>query len=159
MPRGIIRYQGAMAFEAEAESGHRLIMDSAPESGGTNRGFRPTELTALSLAGCTAMDVVSILTKMRCRIDRFEVSVEADRREPHPRVFDRIRLVFDLDGSCDARQFARAVALSAERYCSVSAMLEKTAVITRVLRLNGEEVEAVPLAETSSATPQGSGPT
>ena len=141
MPRGIIRYQGKMAFEAEAESGHRLMMDSAPETGGSNEGFRPTELTALSLAGCTAMDVVSILEKMRCRIDRFEISVEADRREEHPRVFNRIELVFDLDGTCDARQFARAVSLSAERYCTVSAMLEKSAPITRVLRLNGEIVE------------------
>jgi putative redox protein len=148
MPKGRIRYQDGMAFVAESESGHRLMMDSAAETGGSNRGFRPTELTALSLAGCTAMDVVSILQKMRCRIDRFEVSVDARRREEHPRVFEEIDLVFELDGDCRPDQFRRAVDLSAERYCSVSAMLEKTAAIRRVLTLNGQ-----PVADAAPATP------
>jgi putative redox protein len=138
MPRAHIRYLDGMAFEGDAESGHRLTLDSAPDTGGTNRGFRPTELTAMSLAGCTAMDVVSILQKMRTTITRFEVSVDAHRRDEHPRVFDEIELVFDLDGDCRPEQFQRAVDLSAERYCSVSAMLEKTAVVRRVLRLNGQ---------------------
>jgi putative redox protein len=141
MPKGSIRYLDGMAFEAEAESGHRLVMDSAPETGGKNRGFRPTELTALSLAGCTAMDVVSILQKMRCHIARFEISVDARRREEHPRVFEEIDLVFDLDGDASPDQFKRAVSLSADRYCSVSAMLEKTATIRRVLKLYGTVLE------------------
>jgi putative redox protein len=146
VPKGSVHYLGAMAFEAESESGHRVTMDSAPETGGANRGFRPTELTALSLAGCTAMDVISILQKMRCTVRRFDVHVNADRREQHPRVFTDITLVFELDGDCRPDQFQRAVMLSAERYCSVSAMLEKTATIRRILKLNGETLEAVPEA-------------
>jgi putative redox protein len=144
MPEATIRYLDGMAFEAVAGSGHRLVMDSAEDVGGTNRGFRPTELTAVSLAGCTSMDIVSILRKMRCTINRFEIRVEAHRRDEHPRVFDDIELVFELDGDCKPEQFQRAVMLSAERYCSVSAMLEKTATIRRRLILNGTALDTAP---------------
>ena len=140
MPKATITYLDGMAFEAVGESGHRLVMDSAPDVGGANRGFRPTELTAVSLAGCTAMDVISILRKMRCTVERFRVRVDAERRDAHLRVFEEITLVFELDGDCRPEQFERAVMLSAERYCSVSAMLEKTAAIHRTLILNGAPV-------------------
>lgn len=144
MPRATVRYVGGMAFDAEAESGHTVRMDAAPEVGGQNTGFRPTELTAISLAGCTAIDVVSILQKMRVTIRRFDVSVETQRRETHPRVFTHIVLTYTLDADqCTPDQFRRAVNLSADRYCSVSAMLSSTATIDRRLVLNGAELEPV----------------
>jgi putative redox protein len=141
MPSGSVHYLGGMAFQGEAASGHRVMLDAASEVGGHNQGFRPTELTAVSLAGCTAMDVVSILQKMRVTIEDFRVEVDAQNRPQHPRVFTHIRLDFRLRSpDCTAEQVKRAVALSAERYCSVSAMLEKTANIERHVFLNGEEV-------------------
>jgi len=141
MPSASVRLVGGMAMKAVAESGYELMMDGAPDMGGEGKGFRPTELTAISLAGCTGLDVLSILRKMRVSVGDFRIDVKAERREEHPRVFTQIDLVFALD-SPDAKpeQFARAVSLSAERYCSVSAMLEKTAAIRRVLILNGEEL-------------------
>lgn len=148
MPKATIRYAGGMAFDAEAESGHTVRMDAAPEVGGQNTGFRPTELTAISLAGCTAIDVVSILQKMRVAIRRFDVAVETARRETHPRVFTHIVLTYTLDADqCTPEQFRRAVSLSADRYCSVSAMLACTATIDRRLILNGTELEPVPTAQ------------
>ncbi len=131
-----------MALRAVAESGFQVVMDAGPDVGGKGQGLRPTELTAISLAGCTGIDVLSILKKMRVTITRFDIDVTADRREEHPRVFSHINLVYTLDSpDVKPEQFARAVSLSAERYCSVSAMLEKTAAIRRVLILNGTELE------------------
>lgn len=142
MPSAHITYVGGMAFDAESESGHHLKMDAAPEAGGENGGFRPTELTAISVAGCTGVDVISILKKMRADIHRFAVSVEADRQEEHPRVFRQIRLKFELDADgVDADQYRRAVHLSADKYCSVSAMLENTATISRELWFNGDKLD------------------
>ena len=143
MPSASIRLIEGMAMKATSESGHELVMDAGPDVGGREQGFRPTELTAISLAGCTGIDVLSILQKMRVTVDDFGIEVKADRRDEHPRVFNQIDLVFSLQ-SPDAKpeQFSRAVMLSAERYCSVSAMLEKTAAIRRVLILNGTELPA-----------------
>lgn len=143
MPSASITLTDGMAMKAVSESGYELMMDSGPDVGGEGKGFRPTELTAISLAGCTGIDVLSILKKMRVTVARFAIDVKADRREEHPRVFNHIDLVFALDSpDVKPEQFSRAVMLSAERYCSVSAMLEKTAAIRRVLILNGEEMES-----------------
>lgn len=142
MPHAEVHYLDGMAFEARADSGHSVRLDAAPDFGGDNSGFRPTELTAISLAGCTGIDVISILKKMRVEIKRFDISVDASRREQHPKVFERIRLTYTLEADhCQPKQFQRAVELSQTTYCTVSAMLEKTAVIERILYLNGEKLE------------------
>ena len=106
-------------------------MDGAPEHGGRNRGVRPMEMLLLGLGGCTAFDVVSILKKSRQAIVGCEVEIDSDRAEEIPRVFTRIHAHFIITGnSLDPAKVEKAVNLFAEKYCSASAMLNKTAKIT-----------------------------
>lgn len=122
------RLDGAMGFRAETPSGHEVLMDASPEVGGENRGVRPLELLLVGLAGCTGMDVISILRKMRQDVTGYEVSVSGERADEHPRVYTRIVVEHILRGrGLVEANVARAVELSATRYCSASAMLEKAA--------------------------------
>jgi putative redox protein len=106
-------------------------MDSAPDAGGRNLGVRPLEMLLLGLGGCTAFDVVSILHKSRQQLVDCEVELEAERAEEIPKVFTKIHAHFIVSGKdLDASKVAKAVALSADKYCSASRMLEKTATIT-----------------------------
>ena len=115
-----------MVFRGTAGSGHELLMDSAPASGGENRGFRPMELLAIGLAGCTGMDVISILRKMRQEVTNYEVKVSGDRRDEHPRIFTGITVTHVVTGrSLNPQNVARAVELSATRYCPASATISK----------------------------------
>lgn len=141
MTTATIRYDGGMQFTGAGGSGHDVVMDAAPEVGGTNAGTRPMELTLVSLGGCTGMDVVSILKKMRVDIGAFDIAVEADRASRHPKVYTAIRMRYRLE-SADAtpEQLLRAVRLSQEKYCSVSAMLRETARIVSEVYLNGNLV-------------------
>jgi putative redox protein len=115
----------------EADSGHGVVIDGAPEIGGRNLGVRPMEMVLIGLGGCTAMDVLSILKKQRQQVTDFTIELEAQRREEPPKVFTEIHLRYIIKGR-DLKDIhvKRAVELSAEKYCSVSAMLEKTAKIT-----------------------------
>jgi putative redox protein len=115
----------------EADSGHGVVIDGAPEIGGHNLGVRPMEMVLIGLGGCTAMDVLSILKKQRQQVTGFTIELEAQRREEPPKVFTEIHLRYIIKGH-DLKDIhvKRAVELSAEKYCSVSAMLEKTAKIT-----------------------------
>lgn len=138
-----VRWQGGMALFAEAGSGHQVMMDASPDVGGANRGFRPTELTLISLMGCTGIDVLSILQKMRVTVDAFDMEAEADRREQHPKIFEHVVVSYRLQSpDCTPAQLERAVTLSAERYCTVSAMLEPPVEILRAVYLNGQPVSA-----------------
>ena len=120
-----------MSFVGESGSGHSVVMDGAPEAGGRNLGIRPMEMLLLGLGGCTAFDVVSILHKSRQQISDCEVEIEAERADTIPRVFTHIRLHFIVSGrGLDKTKVSKAVALSADKYCSASRMLEKTATIT-----------------------------
>jgi len=120
-----------MSFVGESGSGHSVVMDGAPEAGGRNLGIRPMEMLLLGLGGCTAFDVVSILHKSRQQISDCEVEIEAERAPEIPRVFTRIHLHFIVSGrELDKVKVSRAVALSADKYCSASRMLEKVATIT-----------------------------
>ena len=120
-----------MSFVGESGSGHSVVMDGAPEAGGRNLGIRPMEMLLLGLGGCTAFDVVSILHKSRQQISDCEVEIEAKRAPEIPRVFTRIHLHFIVSGrELDKVKVSRAVALSADKYCSASRMLEKVATIT-----------------------------
>lgn len=118
-------------FLGESGSGHTVIMDGPPESGGENLGVRPMEMLLLGMGGCTAFDVVHILRKGRHDVRGCELLLEADRAESDPKVFTRIaiRYVVTGKGLTDAA-VKRAVDLSAEKYCSASIMLGKTAEIT-----------------------------
>jgi putative redox protein len=120
-----------MSFVGESASGHSVVMDGAPEAGGRNLGIRPMEMLLLGLGGCTAFDVVSILHKSRQQISDCEVEIEAERADTIPRVFTHIRLHFIVSGrGLDKTKVSKAVSLSADKYCSASRMLEKTATIT-----------------------------
>jgi len=123
-------------FVGESGSGHSVVMDGAPESGGRNAGIRPMEMLLIGLAGCTAFDVVLILERGREQISGCVVEVEATRAETDPKVFTHIKLIYRLTGTDLSRAKAeRAVALSAEKYCSASIMLGATAEISHEIEL------------------------
>ncbi len=126
-----IKWLDHMSFVGESGSGHSVVMDGAPESGGRNLGIRPMEMLLLGLGGCTAFDVVSILKKSRQPIVDCEVELEAERAQEVPKVFTRIHAHFVVSGKgLDSNKVKKAVELSADKYCSASRMLEKTATIT-----------------------------
>jgi len=113
---------------AEADSGHGVVIDGAPAIGGRNLGVRPMEMVLMGLGGCTAMDVLSILKKQRQQVTDCVIEVDAKRREEEPQIFIQIHLHYIITGhDLKENHVKRAVELSAEKYCSVSAMLSKTA--------------------------------
>lgn len=126
-----IKWVEGMAFLGESGSGHAVVMDGPPEAGGRNLGVRPMEMLLLGMGGCTTFDVVHILKKGRQDVRDCEVFLEADRAETDPKVFTRIHVHFVVKGrGLKPEAVQRAIELSAERYCSASIMLGKTAEIT-----------------------------
>ncbi len=119
-----------MRFDGTSNSGFTLPLDAKAEEGGACEGFRPMELIAIGLAGCTAMDVISILTKKRQQVSAFNVTVAAKRATEHPKVFTDIEIVYQITGnSVDPAAAERAIQLSEERYCPAQAMLSKAVAI------------------------------
>jgi len=124
-----------MAFEAEV-NGHKIIIDAAQAVGGENRGPRPKPLMLVALAGCTGMDVVSILKKMRVEVESFNVVVEGDLTEEHPKQFSAMRVIYEFKGTdLPMDKLEKAINLSEERYCGVSAMYKKAIGITTEIRI------------------------
>lgn len=120
-----------VSFVGQSESGHSVVMDGAPETGGKNLGVRPMEMLLLGLGGCSAFDVVLILRKSRQHVTDCVADIEAERADTDPKVFTKIHVHFTVTGTAlDARRVEQAVRLSAEKYCSASIMLGKTAVVT-----------------------------
>ncbi len=131
-----IKWVENACLTATADSGHAIVLDGAPEIGGNNLGARPMELVLMGLGGCTAMDVISILKKSRQEITDCEILLEAQRADSEPKVFTRIHLQFIVTGNALSEvHVKRAIDLSAEKYCSVSHMLNKTADITHEYRI------------------------
>lgn len=119
-----VNWKEGLSFEGTADSGFSINLDAEAQVGGTDNGFRPLELMAVSLAGCTAMDVVSILQKKRQDVTDFEVRVDVERAEEHPRVFTRADIHYLVSGhGVDEGAVLRAIELSAERYCPAQSML------------------------------------
>lgn len=115
-----------MSFDGTSDSGFTVPLGTTPEVGGDDDGLRPLELLAIGLAGCTAMDVISILSKKRQDVTSFEVKVHADRQKEHPKVFTRLVIEYILAGKDISREAVeRAVELSAEKYCPAQAMFSK----------------------------------
>ena len=126
-----IERAGPMAFSATSGSGHTVLMDAAPAVGGEDRGPRPMEMLLMGLGGCTSIDVVMILQKARQSIDDVKVEITARRAEKNPKVFTDIHVHFIVYGQAlSAERVARAIELSAEKYCSASIMLGAMATIT-----------------------------
>lgn len=126
-----IKWNDIVSFLGETENGHTVLMDGAPEVGGRNLGLRPMEMVLMGAGGCTASDVVMILKKSRQDIIDCMVEIEAERATEDPKVFTHIHYHFILTGkNLKPQQVERAINLSAEKYCSASIMLGKTAEIT-----------------------------
>lgn len=120
-----------VSFAGQSESGHTVVMDGPPDSGGKNLGVRPMEMLLLGLGGCSAFDVVHILRKARQHVTDCVADLDAERADGDPKVFTKIHVHFTVTGkSLDPKRVEQAVTLSAEKYCSASIMLGKTAGIT-----------------------------
>ena len=141
-----VKWVEGVTFLGETESNHAIVMDGAPEGGGRTLGPRPMETLLAGAGGCTAYDVVTILKKSRQDIDDVAVEMDADRAPVDPKVFTRIHLHFVVKGrNLKPEAVARAIELSATKYCSASIMLGKTAEITH-------DFEIVDLATATSGT-------
>ena len=126
-----VKWVEGMSFLGESGSGHTFLMDGAPESGGRNLGVRPMEAVLMGTGGCTAFDVVLILQRSRADVTDCEVTLSAERAESDPKVFTRIHFHFIVTGrQLKPELVDRAIRLSAEKYCSASLMLGKTAQLT-----------------------------
>ena len=131
-----VKWIDNMSFVAESDSGHSVVMDGAPDAGGRNLGIRPMELVLSGLGGCAAFDVVLILKKSKQNISDVQVHLSAERASEIPKVFSKIHAIYEVYGKkLSEKQVKRAVALSVEKYCSVSAMLEKTAKMTYEVKI------------------------
>ncbi|MFZ2340840.1 MAG: OsmC family protein [Bacteroidales bacterium] len=124
-----------MAFESEI-NGHKIIIDADPAAGGQDRGPRPKLLMLSALGGCTAMDVVAILKKMRVDIEGLNVIVEGDLTEEHPKHFSRMHIIFEFTGkNLPVDKLQKAIDLSSEKYCGVSAVYRKAMELTSEIRI------------------------
>jgi putative redox protein len=126
-----IKWVQDATFVGESGSGHAVVMDGPPDYGGRNLGVRPMEMLLLGLGGCASFDVVLILSRSRQAISDCVAEIEAERAAQDPKVFTTIHVHFIVTGKAlSEKRVARAVELSAEKYCSASLMLGKTATIT-----------------------------
>jgi putative redox protein len=126
-----IKWIEGVSFAGQSESGHTVVMDGPPDSGGKNLGVRPMEMLLLGMGGCTAFDVVHILRKSRQPITDCVAEIDATRADTDPKIFTRIHVHFIVSGSgLDPKRVEQAIKLSAEKYCSASIMLGKVAEVT-----------------------------
>jgi putative redox protein len=125
----------AMHFEGRNAQGNTVQFDGSPEFGGEGLGIRPMEGVLMSLASCSAFDVVSLMKKMRQPLQRLSVEVDSQRRDEIPKIFTHIHLKFVFEGDVERDKAEKAVALSADKYCSVSKMLEPLVEITHSVEI------------------------
>jgi putative redox protein len=132
----IKRIDNDFQLEAEGTGPHPVILDGALKIGGHGQGVRPMELLLMGLGGCTSMDVLSILRKMKQDVQDFNVIVEANReKDKVPSLFEDIQVKYILKGDLDEKKVRKAIELSMTKYCSATAILEKSAKITYTLEI------------------------
>jgi putative redox protein len=155
MDANVIWQQG-MHFTGTANTGFQVALGADEASGGANDGFRPLELMAVSLAGCTAMDVISILKKKQQAVTAFEVKVQADQAEEFPKVFTFSVITYHVTGhNLDETALRRSIELSATKYCPAQAMLAKVVPIELKYAIyEGENAESHTLVKTGAYNPQ-----
>ena len=125
-----VKWMGDMAFEAAIRE-HRILMDANEDSGGHNKGPRPKPMLMASLAGCTGMDVMSILKKMKVETEGLNIRVEGIIAEEHPKIYNSIHLIYEFTGeNLPMDRLVRAIELSQEKYCGVSLSLQKAMPVT-----------------------------
>lgn len=130
-----MKWLDKMAFETEID-GHKIKVDAKEEVGGTGQGPRPKPLMMVSLAGCTAMDVISILNKMRLDVEIFNVKVEGELTEEHPKHYTAMHIIYEFKGKdLPMERLERAVQLSQENYCGVTASYKKAMKLTHEIRI------------------------
>ena len=138
--KAVVKWLDNMSFVGESESGHSVVMDGPPESGGRNMGVRPMEMVLLGMGGCTAFDVVMILQRQRQAITDCHVELSAERADTVPKVFTKIHAHYVVKGKgLDEKKVARAVDMTAEKYCSVSIMLAKSVEVTHDFEIVEED--------------------
>ncbi len=131
-----IKWTEGLQFIGESETGHKIMMDSDIESGGANKGMRPTELLLIALGGCSGMDIISLLQKKRQQIKGLEINVKGDKAENYPKKFTNIEIEYVVSGvNISEDAVKRSVELSMEKYCSVKASLEGVSKITSTYRI------------------------
>jgi len=132
-----VNWKGDLCFETELD-GHSIVMDARPDAGGKDRGPRPKALMMVSLAGCTGMDVASLLKKMRIEVESFTVKVEGELTETHPKHFISMHIVYEFKGKdLPMDKLKRAVELSQETYCGVSANYKKAMDLSYEISVTG----------------------
>jgi putative redox protein len=125
-----VKWLNGMAFEADVD-GYRILIDADPELGGQKRGPKPKPLMLVALAGCTGMDVVSLLKKMRVEYKKLNIIVEGNTADKHPKKFIDAKVIYELTGTnIDRDKVEKAVSLSQEKYCGVSASLKGSMELT-----------------------------
>ena len=129
MEINLIRKSGKFNFEAENSAGYTVELDAKPAIGGEGKGFRPMETLLIGLGGCSGIDVVNVLTKQKEPLDDIKIKINATRRDEIPEIFEVINIHFDLYGNLNQQKAERALALTFEKYCSVSNILGRSATI------------------------------
>lgn len=125
-----LNWKGQMLFDSEAPGGNVMI-DASEESGGQGKGLRPKAMMLSSLAGCSGMDIASLLKKMRAEVDDFKIEVEASLTEEHPKIYDKVHMIYRFFGSDFKKdKIEKAVNLSVDQYCGVMEMFRKFATVT-----------------------------
>jgi putative redox protein len=137
--KATVRWVQDAMFLGESGSGHAVVMDGAPDAGGRNMGVRPMEMLLLGLGGCTAFDVVMILKRGREPVTDCVIDIDAQRATTEPKVFTQIAMRYRISGrGLDPQKVERAVNLSAEKYCSATAILAKTAQFSHEIEIVDE---------------------
>ena len=127
-------------FIAKGDSNHWVVLDSVKQFGGSEAASKPMEMVLMALGGCTALDTESLINKMRTPVGEFHVEITAERQDEHPKVFTKIHLTFFFKGkNLNKANIAKAVKLSQEKYCSVTAMLSESVDISYEIKYTGEE--------------------
>jgi putative redox protein len=130
-----VNWMSGMAFEAEVD-GYKINMDATEDSGGSGKGPRPKPLMMVALAGCTGMDVISLLQKMRVELTGFSLKTEGELTEEHPKYFTKMHIIYQFKGKdLPIDKLEKAISLSHERYCGVSASYRKAMEITYEIEL------------------------
>jgi len=130
-----VKWNGGMSFEADVMD-YKIMMDADPEFGGQRKGPKPKPLLLVALAGCTGMDIVSLLNKMRIEFKKFNIRVDGDTADEHPKKFTRITITYEVTGkNIDREKVEKAVILSQEKYCSVSATLKDSVTIDYLIEI------------------------
>ena len=148
-----VKWIDGVSFVGESETGHAVVLDGAPENGGRNIGMRPMEMLLIGMGACTSFDVVLILKKARQPIVDCVAEIEAQRADEIPKVFTKIHVHFVITGdNLNETQVARAVKLSAEKYCSASIMLSKSVEITHDFEIKSSKIKTSEIKTTEIKT-------